>query len=577
MGDAAARSTGSRATPQRARPRSLLLAIAAFELGQQLRSHVFLVVVAISTALVAGASFLPQLRVAGIGVDGGVEAVVRLHLVWSLFFLFTAMAFTADAVLKDELTGFAPLIRSIDIKRRELVVGRFLGAFAAVALCYMSVPLGSVLAQVATGRPPAAGWPVFASAHLTAVAVFAMPNLFLSCAVFLGLATVARSMMAAHLGAVAVLILYGLGHAAGAGGGTAISAVAEPFGFAVAARGAADEVLLVNRLLWLAVGVVALGVACADFRPRRPLRPPAAIGVDRPPAPALARPPVAPRFTAATPWLQAGSRTRWEMGRVVRSPAFAVLLLMTAAGAGWALWSAPLLETSALVARLTESVRLTPTVVVLFYAGELTWSEREHRVEPLVASTPASSAVLLLPKVGALAAVLIALAVATAAAAVLVQVLRGATDQIRIDRLLLEYVLPRTYDWVLLACLALALQAASSGKLAGWGWMVLFLLASLALETARLNGDLYRYGGRLDRPEAAGLSLLHGALLRVYWGAAAALLLVGAYALWGRGLAPPLRSKLRAAAGRVRGPALVVAAAAAALFVTTGWWLATGR
>ena len=44
-----------------------------------------------------------------------------------------------------------------------------------------------------------------------------VPNLLLSCAAFFALATVFRSMMAAHPGAVAMLILYGLGHAAGAG------------------------------------------------------------------------------------------------------------------------------------------------------------------------------------------------------------------------------------------------------------------------------------------------------------------------------------------------------------------------
>ena len=447
-----------------------LLAIASFELRQQVRSQVFLVVVAISTALVVGASFLPQLRVAGLEAADGGAAIVRLHLVWSLFFLFTAMAFAADAVLKDELTRFAPLIGALDIKPLALVLGRFLGAFGAVALCYLSVPLGSALAHLGSGQTPAAGWSAFASSHAGALAMFALPNLFLGCAVFFALATVFRSMMAAHLGAVAVLILYGLGHAAGAGVTGTVAAVAEPFGFGVLARGVDEPSLLLNRIVWLAAGLSALGMAGSGLRLQRSAAMRSATPIESSDAPASQRAtPVAAHLTTSTPWLQAWARTRWEVGQVVGSPAFAVLLLMTAAGAGWALSSAPVLDTFTLIARLTENVRLAPTVVVLFYAGELTWSEREHRVAPLVAATPASSAVLLLPKAAALAVVLAALAFATAMVGPSVQVLQGAGDQVHLEGWLFGYVLPRTYDWTLLACLAVALQALSPNKLAGWG------------------------------------------------------------------------------------------------------------
>lgn len=568
-------SPGSATPPRRV---SRLPAIARFEFEQQVRSPVFLTVVAISTALVAGASLTPQLRVAGLDSGSDAAAVTRLHLVWSLFFLFTAMAFAADAVLKDDLTGFAPLVRSLDVGRSELTLGRFAGAFAAVALCYASVPLGSAVAQAASGRAPAGGWSAFAGAHLAAIGVFALPDLYLGCALFFGLATAARSMMAAHLGAVAVLILYGLGHAAGGGAAGPVAALVEPFGFGAAARGDAGTTAL-NRLLGLAVGTGALALAWAAPRPERDA--PGRVGTDeetRPPAPLPA--PATPRFAPSTPWLQAGARTRWEVGQVVRSPVFAVLLLMTGAAAGWSLWSAPALDTPALLARLTDGVRLTPTVVVLFYAGELAWSEAEHRVAPLIASTATPSAALFLPKAAALAIVLIGLAVVTAAAAPAVQALRGAGDQIDVGRLLTDYVLPRSYDWILSACLALFLQAASPGKLAGWGWMVLFLLASLAMELHGWTGELYRYGGRLDRAVSAGSGLspaTHGPLLRLYWGAAAALLLAAACALWGRGLSRPLRSRTRAARGQVRGWGLAVAGAAAALMVASGWALATAR
>ena len=62
-------------------------------------------------------------------------------------------------------------------------------------------------------------------------------------------------------------------------------------------------------------------------------------------------------------------------------------------------------------------------------------------------------------------------------------------------RWLLLYGLPRAWDAALLAALAVFLQAVAPNKLAGFGLMVLYLIASLALEGAGLRNHLYRYGG----------------------------------------------------------------------------------
>ena len=102
-----------------------MLPVFAFELRQQLRSHVFWIVFAISGLMVAGALWIPELRV-GLSATGsvdGVGAILRTHLVWTLFYLFTAAALSADAVLRDDLTGFAPIIRSAPIRRRDYLLG----------------------------------------------------------------------------------------------------------------------------------------------------------------------------------------------------------------------------------------------------------------------------------------------------------------------------------------------------------------------------------------------------------------------------------------------------------------------
>ncbi len=195
----------------------MVAAIARFELRQQLRSHVFWVVAAISLLMVFGSVSVDELRV-GLsdgGMRNGARAVVETHLVWSLFFMFTTAAFVADAMLRDELTGFAPLIRATPTRRRDLVLGRFAGAFAAVLLCYLSVPLGLLVAGSGPWHDPATVGPIAWAAYPFALLAMAMPNLLLSAAVSFGLVTATRSMGGALLGAVALLVVYGLGSVPG--------------------------------------------------------------------------------------------------------------------------------------------------------------------------------------------------------------------------------------------------------------------------------------------------------------------------------------------------------------------------
>ena len=169
-------------------------AIAAFELSRQLRGHVFWVVFAISCAMVLG-SVGGDARRGGVhagGVRNGAEAIVLTDAVWTLFFMFATAAFVADAVLRDELAGFGDVFASAPVRRAEYLYGRFAGAFAAVLLCFLSVPLGVVIGAEMPWVAPASVGPLHPGALLFAYWVLAVPNLLLSAALGFALATATR-------------------------------------------------------------------------------------------------------------------------------------------------------------------------------------------------------------------------------------------------------------------------------------------------------------------------------------------------------------------------------------------------
>ena len=504
-------------------------AVAAFELGRQLRGHVFWVVAAISFGMVLGSVGVDQLRVgvhAG-GLRNGAEAVVLTHGVWTLFFMFATAAFVADAVLRDASVGFAPIFAAAPIGRFAYLGGRFAGAFLAVLLCFASVPLGILAGAAMPWVAPASVGPPPVAALAWAYGVIALPNLLLSAAVGFALATLSRSLNVALVGAVALLTVYGLGARAGA----ALPPVLEPFGFAAYARaiagwpaGARDlllpalaGVLLANRLLVLAASACLLLLAA--------VRLPERIGRARRPASAAA--PSAqiswprPSFDRLTVWRQVAARTRLEVGQTVRTPVFAALLLLGVANALATLWPMNAATAGAVARALGAAFQLTPIVTALFFTGELRWLEEERGVARLLDATPLAPAAFLAPKVVAIALVLVGSCLAAAGASALLLAMRGEAGA---AASLPVWVAGASYDALTFAALAMFLQALAPGKHAGWGLTVLYLIATLTLDRLGFVDPAYRYG-RYPGAEH-GFGPYH-----LGWAVVAALLVVGATAL----------------------------------------------
>ena len=511
----------------------MIARLAWLELRQQVSGRVFWIVSAVSVLMVVGGMAIDELRVGSVdeGALIGAAAIVRTHLVWSLFFLFTAAAFVGEAVLRDETTRFAGLVRATPVVPGSYALGRFVGAFGAVLLCFVSVPAAMVAGAVALGlgSGPAGG-------HLYALFVLAFPNLLLASALFYALAGVTRSMTGCLLGAAGLLTLYGIADESGNAG----LAVVDPFGFAAVAgatqgwslaqRDAAwpplAGELLGNRALWLAVAaaLVMLGTwletrgGYRNHWPRSggtsPREGAEQTFVDR-------SSPAAPRRVSRARLIatQISVRTAFEARQIVLTPACAALLIMGLAAAAAA--ATKVSGTPATVAALATSFRLVPVVVALFFAGELFWAEREHNVEPIIAATPVSGAVLVLAKFLALALVLFSMAAASAGAGAATELAMGRSPALR--SYLMWYVVPQTYDWLLVGALAMFLQSLAPNKLAGWGYMVFFLIGSLALNKLGWQDPHYRYGGYPGAPLPPALSGAHGVgWYQLGWGATAA-------------------------------------------------------
>ncbi|HEX8154156.1 MAG TPA: ABC transporter permease, partial [Thermoanaerobaculia bacterium] len=601
----------------------MLLDIARFEFRYLLRNRLLWIAAALGFAMIF---FSMNLDGWELGSEGGyfrnsAYATLRNAVMFSLLFMFVSASFVANAVIRDDETGYGPIIRSTPITKFEYVIGRFLGAYAIAAVCMLVLPLGSILGTLMPWANPANLGPNRITDYLYAYFLIALPNLLLHSAIFFALATITRSMMATYLAVLSfVFAFFTLQEGGMRRQFNAAVAIGEPFGaravkdavryWTIAERNAmlpdVSGALLYNRLLWFGVAVLCLAIAYAMFRfadggmskrERKKLKAAAChpersrgIPSGTTSAPSAAGPSASLGTTLPSPahgnpalrallWL----RMKFEFRQIILSPAFPVLLAFGMFNTISILLTHRYPEfrpeyptTLSLIPHIEETFRLALMVVAVFYAGELVWRERDRRVHELIDAAPIPNWAYVIPKTMALALVLVSILLCNVFAAIGVQLSLSFTD-IELGKYVLWYVLPASFDMLLLAAVAILVQSLSPHKAVGWGLMVLFMLWSELNKTARfVNHNLLNYGETPGVP----LSDLNGAAffwkgawtVRLYWGALAVVLLLVAHLLWRRGTEIRLKPRLVLARRRLAGAPGIVGAAALLTFAATGAW-----
>jgi len=576
--------------------------IAGFELRYQMRNPIFWIAV-IACAVMAFSVTTSQAWMGRIGVHKNAPyAIAQVYVRFSLLYMFVSAAFVANVVVRDDETGFGQIVRATRISKRQYLLGRFAGAFLATPLSFLVVPIAIWIGTLAAGLDPDRFGQNQLSAYLMPYLTVALPNLFLGAALLFAVATIARSMMATYVGVVAFLMLWaGATISLWANHGLA-AAYVDPFGFAASQHATRywtmDEldrlalpmhgIMLRNRILWIAVGVAALVLAYARFRfgeraSRAARRRDAEAGL----AGAIeitgsAIPNVEPRFDSTTAWAQLRARLQLDMAQIVRSPAFAVLLVIGIFHSILGLhdlnpmWGTPSLPvTRLMVDLLNGNFSFIPLIIATYYSSELVWRERDRVVHEIVGASAIPDWAYVVPKTLALALVLISTLVVSMVVAMAIQLFHGYT-QFEVGKYLLWYLLPNAVDFTLVAALAIFVQAISPHKFVGWLVMLLLVVSRLAPPDFSLVDHLYTYGQgptvKLSDMNGQGSFWIGAWSFRAYWAAFALILLVLSHALWRRGAETRLRLRLMRLPHRLSGRTGGVAVVAALAFVGLGTW-----
>lgn len=581
--------------------------IALFELRYQLRNPVFWVALVIFFLLTFGATASESIQIGGggnINVNSP-SALVQAQQILTLFFMFVTTAFVANVVVRDDESGFGPMVRSTRVTKFAYLMGRFSGATLAALVAFAAVPLAIFVGSVMPWLDPETIGPNRLDFYALSYLVFAVPNVILLSAVFFAVATMTRSMMYTYVAVVAFLIVYFtfLGIVGSEPDYRDTVALFEPLGRGAVANEtrywtAAESntqlpawtgAILFNRAFALFLAAVALAFALWRFQF-------AEAGISARKARKLARkaeklarnePAIVETLPAAQPEKAAIARlvttTRFEVAQVLRSPAFIILMILGLVNCTAALvfgtdlyGTSPVPATFSLIPLLEGTFTLIPIIIAIYYGGELVWRDRDRKLHEVIDSTSLPGWAYMVPKTIAVAIVLFSALAISVVAAVLVQAARGYFD-FEFGKYFSWYILPYTVDLLHLAVLSVLVQALSPNKYVGWGIMVLYIVATITFALIGFDHPLILYGGGIPNPVSdMNGDAVAGALswwLRLYWSGVALLLAVLAHLLWRRGTETRLMPRLKQLPRRFASVAGALGLAGILVSVGTGAFL----
>jgi len=562
-----------------------LFAIARFELRQRLRqpaTWVYFLAFAVLASLwtaAAGGAFKDTIVAFGarVLIDAPRQVALSSAFLGCLGVVVIA-AVMGRAVQQDFEHEMHHFFFSAPIGKHAYVFGRFLGAWAVLALVFGGIVLGAWLGSLAPGVDADRVGGASLAAYLLPWLFTLLPNIFIFGAIFFVLAALTRRMLPVYVASIVLLIGYTVAPSLARDFDLkTLGALIDPFGttalitlteyWPTAERNARlvlpEGLYLANRLLWCGFGLVVLLLGYWRLHLTGPLENRRGEtrtqgGADAAPGPAQAGAGLReqPDFARRSLGLLLLRQTWLQLRQSVATLPFVLVTLAGLAMLVLGSFDPGMLHgarTYPVTWQMLELIRdgyaLFILIVTTFYAAQLVWRERDAGSAQLFDALPLPGWLAPLSKTLALVGMQALLLLLAMLCTMLCQVLRGyfALETGLYLRTLFTILLPQC---AVLAVLSLTVMALCGRKYLGYAVLVAIhvigmVCQGLGLDHVLLSGafpaldwsGMNGYGHRLGRER----------LLELYWGGLALALLVVAVVLWPRGVNAELASRLRLA------------------------------
>lgn len=520
------------------------------------------------------------------------NAPYNLHQIISItgvLGLFFIMAFHAVPVYRDFEHKMDAFFYAYPIRKKDYLLGRFLGTFLISALAFFMLPLGMMLGELIARSKEGEGssnfGPFSAVSYLWPYLISTLPTILLLGSMFFALVSVSRKIMYAYIVSISFIVFYSISlNLLSQLDNKLFAALLDPFGLVASDRvteywSIAEKntqlvpvagYFLWNRLLWLSIGLLVLGYAFFAFR----MSPVADSGKklairDEQKSEAYTK---KETFRLSSPlqfsfWSTLVSLLKLELRQNFRNIFFISFLFAIALYLGMDAWYAdqsfetgiyPV--TGIMLESVTSSLfNILSMVLIIFLAGEMVWRERQSKMEGIYNAFPTSNFLVFSSKLFALLLVPVFLILIVPLVCIPIQLIKGYThlELGLYAQTLLLFELPRLW---LIAILAFCMQITLNNKFAAYGAILGYYLSLIGLSYLHIEHPLFRYasglGYRYSDMNGFGDFIRKIQVYLLHWTIVALFLLSLSYLFLVRGVEDTFKARFREAQNRFKGSSL---------------------
>ncbi|MEI7726293.1 MAG: hypothetical protein WCK09_14380 [Bacteroidota bacterium] len=423
-----------------------------YEWKYWLRSPMTWIFLVINTMMVMGAVSSDSVIIGGsVGsVHKNAPYVIQFYYgVMSLVCLLMTTAFMNASANRDFAHDMYQFVFSSPIKKRDYYFGKFIGAVSVAFLPLLGVSLGSLIGPLMPWAQPDRYGDVLMNGHLMGIITFGIPNTIIAAVLLYMLAILFRSNIVSFIGAMVILVLYGV-----SAGFTKdiekewLASLLDPFGFRpeniVSKYMTVDEknihgvaltgAFLFNRLAWLGISMLILFAGYFKFsfsvknkkpgKTKRGSHQPTVLN----PNVGLMSAPAAGGNSFSTLW----HLIVFETKAIVKNPTFIIItaigminLVATLTSFTGRYGADQYPVTYDVIDSIRGSFFMFIIAIITFYTGVLVWKERDAGFSEIQDSTPVQTAWLFISKVIAMIIAVATILLCTILVGVVVQTLFG--------------------------------------------------------------------------------------------------------------------------------------------------------
>ena len=584
-----------------------MLNFAWFEIRYWLKSVMLWVFTGIVGLLVLLAMSTDEVTVGGAIGNTFRNAPFVVEQYYSIFWFITLLmvtAFVNSAAAREFTSNMNQIIFTKPIRKVDFLVGRFAGSVIVSTIPMLGISVGALLAKLMPWSDADRFGPVVWPAHLLGVLVFALPNTLFVAAVIFTIAVLTRSTVISFLGGLLLLVANIVSSIFTQKlENEKLASLIDPFGndafsymtkyWTVADRNTHAlgfvGLLLWNRLIWIAVGLVIFAFAYWRFsfaeRAIKQGKRAAEKKDEAAPVKAIAPGEIPLSYGAGARWKQLLASIRIEYGRLLKTVTFIVVTcaalvncvtaLIFSSRQGFGLTTKPV--TYAMLTIIGSTLYMFLVALITFFAGVLVWDERDARTDEVNDALPVPEWPGFLAKFIALMTAIASIQVLVMLVAICVQAATGYTrfqPGLYIETLLGQDLL----SFAFLAAAAFFIHVLSPNKYIGYFAFIGAVIANAFIwRPLHVGTRMVRFGvlPNMTYSDFFGYEpwMKSWWWFAAYWTLFCILISMVSILLWQRGKDTRWKARLANAGLRFHGAVRVWTIASAVGFVLVGAWI----